>query len=254
MANDREPLGDLLPNNFLKYWARENPQQASIILAGIACFAAVAVVLTFGIDLQSNIMNIYYIIGAGASLIILSKMLNNNIIVSAFTLFIFVLLILWTVTFIVYRLALLDASNQQRIACVVNFLEDCKVVADKVAEEAAPKNEDKVNSAIASVPKADTDKNLKVFVQFAGNISRDTVRTMMRDLQSKNWAVQGTQGGGERTALAAGQSEVRYSSDNAAAADSLAKAVTAYGISGRPVKSANNPSIPANQLEIWISN
>ncbi|CAO3435387.1 hypothetical protein [Azospirillum doebereinerae] len=242
------------PIRILQEWAEKYPHQASIILAGVACFAAVAVILGFNLDVESNIKNVYYVIAAGASVFLLSRMLNNDIIVSTVTWFVFILTILWIVAFIVYRSTLLDAVSQQRIACVVRFLDNCNVVADRVAKAEAPEIESKIRSAAASVPKVDTAKSLKIFVQFAGRIDRDTVRTMMRDLQSKDWAVQGTEEGGKRTSLAAGQSEVRYSGDNAAAAASLAQAVTLYGISGRPVKAVPNPDTPGDQLEVWISN
>lgn len=254
MVNVGEPKQEMSPTGFLKEWSEKNPKQSAIVLAGVACFAAVAVVLGFGIDLQSNIKNVYYIIGAGVSVVILSRMLNNEIMSSTFTWFVFILAVLWTIAFIIYKAVLLPPLHHQRLACVVQFWEECKIVADNVAEASAPPIESKITAAIASVPKAEIGKNLKVYVQFAGSISRDKVRAMMRDLESKNWAVQGAQGGGERTVLAAGQSEVRYSGDNAAAAEALAKAVTAYGISGQPVKPVKNQLVPVGQLEVWISN
>lgn len=242
------------PLEFLREWSKNNPRLSSIVLSGVACFAAVAVVLSFGINLETNVKNVYYIIGVGVSAAIIAEVINNKIISSVIAWFCFILMICWTSAFVIYKAMILDATHHQRLACVVRFWEECKLVADNIAEETAPKVESKITLAVSSVPKAEIGRTLKVFVQFAGSISRDAVRTMMRDLESKNWAVQGTQGGGERTIRAAGQSEVRYSGDNAAAAEALAVAVTAYGISGRPVKPVRNPLVASDELEVWISN
>lgn len=54
------------------------------------------------------------------------------------------------------------------------------------------------------------DKRNRVFVQFAGVLSRQEVREVSLKLENEGWNVQGTERGGERTAQAVGIDQVRY--------------------------------------------
>lgn len=91
----------------------------------------------------------------------------------------------------------------------------------------------------------------RVFIQFAGSLTRERIVALNRGLKEKGWLTQGASG--ERVASAAGLREVRYSGDNGKAAEELAAAITATGIVGEVTAKAN-PIIGANDLEVWISN
>jgi len=96
--------------------------------------------------------------------------------------------------------------------------------------------------------------NYNVFVRFAGAIKREDVKIMMEELSEGGWKVRGIDVGGERTASAAGYSEVRYPDDSdELAAQSLAEAVQADLRVARQVVAKGNSKIPKGNLEIWIS-
>jgi hypothetical protein len=113
--------------------------------------------------------------------------------------------------------------------------------------------------AKAEVPELPSDKsislsNYQVFVQFAGALSRDDVRAMMRRLSEAGWSVQGVEGGGERTPAAAGLREVRYSAAaDEAAAKALARAVQASSLVSRPIVTKLSGEAEKGALEVWIS-
>ncbi|WP_143278683.1 hypothetical protein [Bradyrhizobium sp. Y36] len=113
--------------------------------------------------------------------------------------------------------------------------------------------------AKVQVPELPSDKNIqaanyRVFVQFAGVITRDEMRVMMRKLGDVGWNVQGAELGGERTPAAAGLQEVRFSDAvDEAAARVLAQAVQASSIVSRPVVAKLSSGVPKGALEVWIS-
>lgn len=258
MANANEPPARVSPLDFLKTWADANPQQAAILLSGIACFAAVAIVLGFGIDLQANVKNVYIVVACGVALFLVTRILNNELMTTVLTWFALAMGLLWAVAFVSYKAALGDAVLHQRLGCVVYFWQDCQFVADALAADAAANSgsetgQEQLTEITKAQPEAPT-RNLAVTVQFAGAIDRATIRAMMKDLASKSWSMRGTEGGGERTANAAGYAEVRYSGNNKTAAEALAKAVSAYAIANRPLKVVPTSAVKANELEVWISN
>ena len=254
MANADETPAKPSPLDFLKTWAEANPQQATVLLAGVACFAAVAIVLGFGIDLQANVKNVYIVLGVGVSLLVVTRILNNELMANALTWFALLIGMAWLVVFIVFQAGLGDPVTHQRLGCLVKFWQDCQLTADQLGAQAAPKINSGAFSDITRNQPPAPAPNLAVKVQFAGAIERDTIRTMMKDLTSKNWKVLGVAGGGERTAKAATYAEVRYSGANKAAAEALARAVSAYGIAGRPLTAVSNAAVDPNELEVWISN
>ncbi len=94
-----------------------------------------------------------------------------------------------------------------------------------------------------------------VYVQFAGAISRDAVRTFMMQLRAAGWNVQGVEGGGERTLAADGLAEVRYareSSGDAAAAEALVEFINASKVIERRFTAEPNGVVAPGTLEIWM--
>jgi MinD-like ATPase involved in chromosome partitioning or flagellar assembly len=96
--------------------------------------------------------------------------------------------------------------------------------------------------------------NYRVFVQFAGVLRREDVRTMMESLHKAGWNVQGVEGGGERTTAAAGQNEIRYGNEaDASAAQALADVVQGTRIVSKKISIKHNPNLETGTLEVWIS-
>lgn len=92
----------------------------------------------------------------------------------------------------------------------------------------------------------------KVYIQFAGSLKREQIVALNRRLAQAGWAVQGSSG--ERIGTAAGRHEIRYSADNRAAAEALARAIDDAAIIRAPVTTRALPIISRDVLEIWISN
>lgn len=114
----------------------------------------------------------------------------------------------------------------------------------------------RAKSQVAELPSDKTipASDYQVFVQFAGTVTREDVRAMMRKLSQVGWKVQGIEGGGERTSAAAGLQEVRYSdTGDAAAAKALAQAVQASSLVSRPIIPKLSTGVAKGTLEVWIS-
>ena len=109
----------------------------------------------------------------------------------------------------------------------------------------------------SAAPKIETNVrpgDYQVFVQFAGILKRDDVRSMMETLRDFGWNVQGVSGGGERTSKAAGYLEIRYGAkDDLPAAQSLAAAVQVSDLTSRAIIPKQNSAIGKGKLEVWIS-
>ncbi|TFF19875.1 hypothetical protein E3C22_19625 [Jiella endophytica] len=248
------------PLVFLKHWARTNPASAAIVFGGIACFAAVALVSAFGIDFQSNIAPVFYILGVGLFLAIATQIINSKIIMSVICWFFTILLILWVLSYIALRGAPLSTTARQQLSCVVYFWLDCKETVDSQTVSNVQSSETPNNAStfpapsdtLPSPPKAVRPSEYTVSMQFAGTLTRDSIRELMRKLKEQGWNVEGVAGGGERTAKAAGLSEIRYSGDPLPA-EILAKAVQSSNLAKNEIKAVRVSSVPEKTLEIWIS-
>jgi len=98
-------------------------------------------------------------------------------------------------------------------------------------------------------------RSYRVFVQFAGALQRENMIAFARGLRDQGWNVQGADQGGERTASAAGINVIRHgSTDDAAAAQDLARQVGATSPAGRTPRVERVSTIAARTLEVWISN
>jgi predicted acylesterase/phospholipase RssA len=93
----------------------------------------------------------------------------------------------------------------------------------------------------------------KIYVQFAGLMTREEINALYSRLRVQGWAMQGSSG--ERVAVAYGLNEVRYSGgkENRTAANALAAAVNEASIAGSEVKVKESRIIQENVLELWIS-
>lgn len=89
-----------------------------------------------------------------------------------------------------------------------------------------------------------------VYIQFAGTLTRDQIRALNKRLRDAGWNVQSSSG--ERIRMPARTNEVRFSTANAVAAQDLANAVGATGITQQIRLAGPNERIGGN-LELWIS-
>jgi len=101
------------------------------------------------------------------------------------------------------------------------------------------------------VPIASQPHPQKVFIQFAGILTRESITDFNAALRAQGWATQSTSG--ERTPKAAGFNEVRFAAPNEAVARQLADAINAAGIVDKPVGLRPVTAVGVNNLEVWIS-
>jgi len=165
----------------------------------------------------------------------------------------FVTLMIIATTLVLFYSAAIPKQNLFSPAyCLVRFWERCldvqETIANRTPQPAAP-----VTPLVP--PPATHASNYTVDVQFAGLISRDSVRAMMSGLSRAGWNVQGVSGGGERTKSAAGVNEIRYGKEeDRPAAVALAEAVEAYQLSSSAtIGIVRVPSVGSRKLEVWIS-
>lgn len=230
----------------LKVYAQQHPQGAAILMGAVACFAAVAAVKSFGTGFEESIPSVLYIIGIGGLLLIVVAVLNDAIIMTFIKWFCVLLLIAWLSVFVAHKI---KVEPRAELACAAFFWQPCRDTADSIAPPASLPPQQQVD-----IPRVENAGSYQVFVQFAGLINRDDVRTMMRRLSDSGWKVQGVEGGGERTAKAAGFAEVRYASrGDEPAAKALAEAVQATKLLPTPLKATENPNLKKGTLEVWIS-
>lgn len=230
---------------------------ATFLFAGLGILAVVAIGSSFGIDLHTALIMGAYLIGLTLALYVFVFIAADTLIQRVLA---------WFMTAIIIMIVgvLFVASvfpNQQFVApsyCLVRFWERCAIVAATIADETTAAKPAAVPSAKpATAPSTSTDvrpSNYQVFVQFAGIISRDDVRSMMGELRNAGWNVQGVEGGGQRTADAIGLNLVRYRSDeDKAAASALASAVETFKLSNRALSTERNSRVSTRSLEVWIS-
>ncbi|WP_179363935.1 hypothetical protein [Rhizobium sophoriradicis] len=178
--------------------------------------------------------------------------MNNELMMTVLSWFVFSLGLLWVLLFIIYKIIPMPATLSQQISCAVWFLKDCKTVVDTDTQATGPAPPDA--SVLPSRQSVDIQPaKYEVYVQFAGVLARDSVRAMMRKLGEQGWNVQGAEGGGQRTSDATGTSEVRYAAGDKAAAEALAAAVQESHLSSRAVNAIQNSSVEKSKLEVWIS-
>lgn len=234
------------PTDALQNFAKSNPQAAAILFGAIACFASVAIIASFGIELQASVPNVVYILVIGVLLFVLVKIVHDAILMSVLAWFVTILAMAWVVVFVLQRM---DPGNP-RFACLADPIRACAATADDNAKRTAPSLPALAAPAAAA---ASDPKRYVVNVQFAGLV-RDRVQTFMEQLAQAGWRVQGVAGGGERTGTAAGLAEVRYGpAADAEAARALAASVQASRLTGKSIRAVQVEAIPANSLEIWVS-
>lgn len=244
----------LSPVSAISKLTKLNKSASTIVVAAIAVFSAISIITNLKIDIETSILIATYTIGIGAFLIIIANIINDQ----------FTKLILgYTITacfcIVAMSFVLSALFRDQGIInptyCLVRFWEKCDIIEDRVAE----RNSQVLDSAIDIPPAITggatniTSSNYKVFIQFAGLITRDSIKELNAALKTGGWKVQSDSG--ERILAAAGLNEVRYKNiGDKEAAEALANAITASRLTAAPVTIKQLSIINPGSLEVWISN
>ncbi|WDF72307.1 patatin-like phospholipase family protein [Novosphingobium sp. KACC 22771] len=141
-------------------------------------------------------------------------------------------------------IAVVQSDNLEASSSIVSQLPpvslDAKQVDDLIEQ----------NPSYTITP-ATLQRDQKVYIQFAGILTRAQITALNRGLRDAGWNAQG--GSGERTTKAAGFNQVRYAKGDEAAAKELAEALSKSGIvAGSPIKLQRLDAVGPN-LEVWIS-
>lgn len=120
--------------------------------------------------------------------------------------------------------------------------------ANIVPQRSTPQEGDR-SETVLSLP---TKYPQRVFIQFAGVLTREQITSLNTELRNTGWNTQGRSG--ERIATAFGLNEVRYAGENGQAAQGLADAINQAGIPlAKRVGIHRVSIIGTNNLEVWIS-
>lgn len=219
------------------------------LISGVAVFAALAIVLGYGIKPQADLASAAIVAVVGIFALVMSMVISDTRMVEILKWFVLGTFLIWCAAFGLHRVY--PANDAFR--CLAYPFSDCLAVTDQnaIAENPAPPLQ-----AQPIAPPAQIDpKAYQVYMQFAGTIRRDDVKTAMREMAKAGWNMQGVEGGGERTVSAAGFAEVRYGVDaDQSAANALAEAVNKTRLISKPVAAKKVAAVPANRLEIFVSN
>jgi predicted acylesterase/phospholipase RssA len=121
--------------------------------------------------------------------------------------------------------------------------------AASIVPERSKRPEDDRSETVPSTP---TKNPQRIFIQFAGVLTRDQIISLNTELRSNKWNAQGSSG--ERIASAFGLNEVRYSGTNGQAARDLADAINKSGLPlAKTIGIKEVGIIGPNDLEVWIS-
>ena len=231
-----------------------NRHAATIVVGAIAIFAAIAIITSLKVDIETSVLVALYLVGMGALLVILSNIINDTISKYIIGYTITICFCLITICFVVSAL-FRDQGFVNPPYCLVRFWEKCDVIEDRITDS----NSLTIDATTNIPPVIATDNtqvqpaNYKVFIQFAGLITRESIKDLNKALKAGQWKVQSDSG--ERTRAAAGFNEIRYKSESdKAAAQALADAITEARIAAATVVIKQVSAIRPGELEVWISN
>jgi len=129
---------------------------------------------------------------------------------------------------------------------------ESRAAQEETRREIEPDQAPIPQSEQVEVPAQRVDYAERVYIQFAGSLTRDQIVSLNQALRENGWNVQGPSG--ERITSAAGYNEVRYGGNNQEAAARLAGAISAAGIASRPLRATRADIVGPRNLEVWMSN
>jgi hypothetical protein len=240
-----------------------DPTTARYLTAGMAVFAVAAIVSVWSIDIVTMGLVGLYVLTLGLVAIAVANLpsLPRTILGSFLVGFLMVAL---TTIFIS---AVTEPAWPKPAYCLVKVWDRCRDEEEAYAARNAKSIDAKVKvpeviatpaaslppkqSPGAKVVSVPTVPPRRVFIQFAGRITRDSMRDLNSALARGGWHMQGESG--ERTEKATGKNELRYGlQEDRLAAGWLADAVTATGVTSSPVVPRYNSSV-GSDFELWIS-
>lgn len=146
----------------------------------------------------------------------------------------------------------LRANDIPRLGEVLlGALDQAQAARDETMMQIATSGPPPLASADVVIPDSAVTYMQPVYLQFAGLIKREQIVALNRGLRDNGWNVQGPSG--ERIATAANQNEVRYAGENGEAAERLAAAISAAGITSKSVVARRVEIVGPTNLEAWIS-
>lgn len=257
-----------------------DPQAARVLTIGLGAFAAAAIVISFKYNLATMALIALYVVGLSILVRIASELPKSlrYILGSALVITIIMVIALFFYSVVTDRpkpayclakfwLRCSDVEEQLTNASARSIQAGTNVPAvilnpDKPVPDATPRPTATPSSSATPRPlptptpvAAPTTMlgDQTVYIQFAGLITRQSVENLNAALRRGGWQV--ASASGERTDVAAGLNEVRYSpSTDPAIAQALANAVTATKLTSAPVTVRKMAMIGPTTLELWISN
>ena len=143
-----------------------------------------------------------------------------------------------------------DLDRARQILAIA--ISDTQVEQEKAAAELTPEAAAAPTDSAVTVTAAKVAYPARVYIQFAGSLTREQIMSLNDSLRLNGWKMQGSSG--ERIASARGLNEVRYAGQNRQAAELLANAINSARITSRPVITREVPIVGNRNLEVWISN
>lgn len=239
-----------------------DPVVGKFLLGGLGLFACAALVLGFSIDFETLLVVAGYLVAFCAIIAVLGRLAADSLLSTVVGWIAAALFAVWASA--ILASAVVRDSPLTPPPCIIRFWEPCAQLEDRIAEgKMKEQNLPDVkpaevvvaaNSAIATLePTAKaTVSNHKVYIQFAGVISRESITSLATGLKQGGWKVQGQSG--ERIKTAAGLNEVRFLSEaDREVAEALAKAIADTQIVSAQIVAKQNGAIAPNALEVWIS-
>lgn len=256
----------MTPLDVIQKLIATNPAVAKTILAGIAVFAAAAIVLSFKIDTDTAVLLGGYIIAFSFVVTILAGVLDDTFLTKVIGWVVTVILLLLLVI-VIYGAVLPKYNPFAPPVCIIRFWQPCDLAEDQasdrndtpVAVKAVPEKTAEAtavtpgSSAPGTAAPASVDRGaFTILVQFAGFRREDVTKATVA-LKAIGWNVPAASKGGQRTPIAAGLKEIRYrDAAEKAAAEQLATEINAMGIV-KGIATVQQDNIAPNTLEVWIS-
>ncbi len=259
----------------IREYVKAHPTAGGLVLGGVAVCAGLAMVTGYGVDLNSDMPSILKLIALGCLLAVLGYITLHPILMPIVAC---CLLVLGVAYVTVLGLAQVYPENET-LECLAAW--NCRAAIDEKSASQAGSDQPLATEALVanggclcspfpntgvftqqSIPGPSTALPSSsepsqpfgqlVYVQFAGAITRDAVRTFMKQLRAAGWEVQGVDGGGERTTKADGLSVVRHAPADKDAAVALVALLNEWKVIDRTFAPDENPLIQAGSLEIWM--
>ena len=249
-----------------------NPLAGKFVTIGLLVLTAAAVVVSFGVALDSLIRTGLVVIAFSVAVFILVNL--HGLLIRVIGWVLTIAFCVWLSAVVAQTLTGGKITWLASTQCLIFPLSNsCAITQDSTTEAIAALDEDTAPAADDATqpdrggstpdePAVAPHPPVKaVFVQFAGLLDRADIAEYATTLAEEGWPVEGAEQGGERTGKSAGLNEIRFfHPEDRTAAEALALRSTQLSPAGHPLSvrdlsdtkfaSAGNIGV----LEVWISN